>query len=134
MYLNTTELAVLEQLGAGLEKISLIASALKKSSKQIYRTLATLSQKKLILFQKREIEINKSTSNSLLLQLLAEFPTLKPILSNSGIMILSAVLEPQTILGIIQKTSLKKGIVYRKLQQARRMSLIKKQYLFSSLA
>lgn len=61
------------------------------------------------------------------MHLLADYPNLTQLLSESGIEILFALLKPKAVEGIINETGFKKSIVYRKLKQAMAISVVKKK-------
>lgn len=121
--MNKTELKILRELANGNSRIKDIATAVKKSEKQVYR--ANLED--FAIRERSKIEPKKATHASLLLQLLSEFPDLADLLSKSGIIILTSTLEPKTTKDISKETSLKKSIIYRKIRQAINISAISKQ-------
>ncbi len=123
MQLSKTEILVLEQIANGNKSIKSLAKALKKSDKQIYVTTKRLQDKEII---ERGNESKKTTCISLLLQMLAKTPNLAPVLSNSGIAIFTAMLKPVTIKNIMNETGFKKTVIYKKLEQAKKRSLIRK--------
>ena len=124
MNLSKTELKLLQQIARGNRNIKTIAKAIKKSQKQIYITIRTLKEKQII---SKNLKPKEALHIAILLQLLAE-KDLTNILADSGIEILKAVLKPSNIKEIKAKTNLKKSIIYRKIQQARKQSIIKKTY------
>jgi len=127
MNLSKPELRVLEQIANGNTKITEIAHALRKSDKQIYRTSKNLIEKEFIELSRGKITAKKTTHNTLLLQLLSQHPNLIKILSSNGIQILTATLDPKDVNQIINKTRLKKSLIYQKLKQAFNVSIIKKE-------
>jgi len=126
MQLSKTELRVLEQMAKGNKTIIKIAQALKKSDKQIYVTTKQLIGKGIIERKDGIIEPNKTPHITLLLQLLSEYPNLYPVLSNSGIPVLTALLKPSTIEEITAETGIKRAMIYRKLKEANKRSIITK--------
>lgn len=127
MKLSQTELKILEQISQGNTTVPRIARAIKKSEKQIYRVSKKLIKKDFLGLSKRNLEPKKATHIIILLQLLADHPNLTQILSESGIGILSALLEPKTAGNISDETGLKKSIVYKKLKQAVAISVVKRK-------
>ena len=123
MQLSKTEILVLEQIANGNKAVKSLAKALKKSDKQIYVTAKRLQNKGII---ERNNEPKKTTCISLLLQLLSKTPNLAPVLSDSGIAIFTAMLRPVTIKDIMNETGLKKTVIYKKLEQAKKRSLVRK--------
>ena len=124
MNLSSTELKVIEQIAKNNKSINLIAKSIKKSNKQVYRAVKKLKE---IGFIDNSLEPIKSVHNNLLQQLILEYPSLISPLSNSGINIFASILEPKTIKEIIQKTGLKKGIIYKKFRIVKNISLVTKK-------
>jgi len=124
MNLSSTELKVIEQIAKNNKSINLIAKFIKKSNKQVYRAVKKLKE---IGFIDNSLEPIKSVHNNLLQQLILEYPSLISPLSNSGINIFASILEPKTIKEIIQKTGLKKGIIYKKFRIVKNISLVTKK-------
>lgn len=122
--LTKTELEILEQIAEGKETVRAVARALKKSDKQIYRSAGRLKQKG---FLKESLQPKESPQINLLLNLLSQFPNLIPLLSRTGIPILTSLLEPRTIEEIMELTKTKKSLVYQKLKTALRISVVKKE-------
>ncbi len=126
MELSTGEILVLEQIAKGNRYLVSIALALKKSRKQIYVYSKALVDKNLADLNKGNIEPKRTTYLSLLLQILGEIPNLMPILSGPGIQIFTAMLKPSTIEEISRETGYKKTAIYKKLQEAKKRSLVRK--------
>ncbi len=126
MYLSSTELKVIEELAKGNKEINSIASALKKSDKQIYRIMKQLENEGVIEKTNRGFEIKKITHTVLLSQLITEYPSLIKPFSDSGINILMSILQPNSIEDIMQETQLKKAIIYRKINLMKNISIILK--------
>lgn len=126
MHLSKIELKILEQIANGNNNIDEIAKILKKDKSRIYRGKKTLTDKNLITFSKKTLEPTRMPMVTLLLQLLSNHPNIKPILSNSGIPILTNLLEKKTIKEIEQNTTFQKSIIYKKIQQALTISIIQK--------
>ena len=124
MNLSSTELKVIEQIAKNNKSINLIAKSIKKSNKQVYRAVKKLKE---IGFIDNSLEPIKSVHNNLLQQLILEYPSLISPLSNSGITIFTSIIEPKTIKEIIQKTGLKKGIIYKKFRIVKNISLVTKK-------
>ncbi len=126
MELSTGEILVLEQIAKGNSSIVSIALALKKSRQQIYVYSKALADKSLAELNKGNIEPKRTTYLSLLLQLLGKIPNLVPILSDSGIQIFTAMLKPSTLEEISKETGYKKTAIYKRLQEAKKRSLVRK--------
>lgn len=126
MHISATELKVIETLAKGDKTVKSIVSALKKSDKQIYRVIKRLEMDGMIERIEHNFEIKKTTHLILLSQLLIEYPSLIKPFSNSGINILTSIIQSKTIEEIMQETQLKKAIIYRKLTFMKAISIILK--------
>ena len=126
MELTKGELFVLEQVAKGNKNIKEIAVTLKKSEPQIYIYVKKLTDKSLIDLNNGGIEPKKIPYVSLLLQLLSKTPNLTPILEGPGIPIFTAMLQPSTLEEITNETGYKKTAIYKRLQEARKRSLVRK--------
>lgn len=118
MQLSQIELKILEQIAQGNCDIKEIAGNLKKHNSRIYRTKQELIKKEIVNFSNGKLEPKRSPHIILLLQLLSKYPNLVPLLSGSGIPILTALLEFNTIKKIEKNTEFEKSIIYRKIKQA----------------
>ena len=121
------ELLVLEQVAKGNKSLKEIALALKRSEPQIYVYVKKLTDKSLIKLINRNIEPERMLHTSLLLQLLSKIPNLTPVLEGPGIPIFTAMLKPSTIEEITKETGYKKTAIYKRLQEARKRSLVRKK-------
>lgn len=121
MQLSKTEILMLEQIAKGNNTIKTLDLKIKK--RRIYAIIKNLKEKGII---EKELKPKEATHITLLLQLLSDFPNLAPVLSNSGIPILTTLLNPSTIEEISKETGYKKTIIYDKLQEANKRSIIKK--------
>ena len=121
------EISVLEQIAKGNKSLKEIAVALKKSEPQVYVYVKNLADKSLIELINGNIEPNRITYLSLLLQLLSKIPNLIPVLEGPGIPIFTAMLKPSTIEEISSKTGYRKTAIYKRLQEARKRSLVRKK-------
>ena len=126
MQLSKTEINILEQIAKGNKAIKAIAKALKKSDKQIYVTAKNLTEKNVLERINGTLKVKEALHITLLLQLLADIPNLAPVLSDSGIPILTAILKPLTIEEISKETGFKKTMIYSKIQEAGKRSMIRK--------
>ncbi len=127
MELTKGELSVLEQIAKSNKFLKKIALALKKSESQVYVYTKNLADKSLIELINGKIEPNRILYLSLLLQLLSKIPNLTPVLEGPGIPIFTAMLKPSTIEEISHETGYKKTAIYKRLQEARKRSLIRKK-------
>jgi predicted transcriptional regulator len=128
MELSETELRVIECISHGALDPRLIAIQLKKSIKQVYKAKKYLLQKGFILSG----EVSSPTHVSLLIQLMRQYHSLIPLLADSGIKILISILLPKTICEITQETRVKKSMVYRKIKEGLKVSVVikhKNQYV-----
>jgi len=124
MQLSHMELKIIEQLAQGTNDIQEIAKNLKRHKSRIYRTKQELMKKDLVQFSQGRLEPKRHTYLVLLLQLLSHYPNLIPLLSGSGIPILTTLLSYSTITEIEEHTDVKKSMIYRKIQQAIRISVV----------
>ncbi len=127
MQLSTAEIKVLEQIAIGNKIIKTIAIALKKSDKQIYVIVKKIADKGLIKRINGIIEPKTIPYLALLLQLLAKTKNTAPILSGSGIPIFTALLKPLNLTDLMNETGFTKTTVYRKIEEAKKRSLLKKR-------
>ena len=124
MRISPTELNLLRELARGNKEISTIAIALAKSKAQTYR-----SGQKLVAmgFMSRQDGIYtpaKVTHVSMILQLLEHYPSLIGPFSGSGLPILTTLLEPKRVSEIMNVTGVQRTQVFKKLAQARKISLV----------
>lgn len=135
MQLSQIELKTLEQIAQGNNDIKEIARNLKKDKSRIYRTKQELIKKDIVNFSKGKLVPKRTPHIILLLQLLSKYQNLVNILSGSGIPILTALLEFNTIKKIEENTDFEKSIIYRKIKQAILISAVihtqKKTYAFN---
>lgn len=127
MELSTAEIKVLEQIAIGNKAIKTIALALNKSDKQIYVIAKKIADKGLIERINGKIEPKTIPHMVLLLQLLAKTKNTAPVLSGSGIPIFTALLKPLNLTDLMDETGFTKTTVYRKIEEARKRSLLKKR-------
>lgn len=126
MRLSKTELQILEQIANSNKNVKEIAKALKKSKVQIYRSGQKLIENNFIVLSNGVYEPTKMTPASLLVQLLGEFSSLIEPLSDSGIKIFTCLFEPKGIKQIIQESGIKRTQIFKKIKQARAISLVKR--------
>lgn len=124
--LSRNELEALKEISGGAVSLKNLAKALGKSRAQIYRISKKLNEKGFIKKENRILILQKHSFTPLILEILNKNPKIIPLLADSGITILKETLEPSLIREIESRTSLKKAIIYRKLMQARKFSIIKK--------
>ena len=127
MELTKGEILVLEQVSKGNKSLKEIALALKKSKSQAYVYVKNLAGKSLIELINGDIEPKRMYHISLLLQVLSKIPNLMPILEGPGMPIFTAMLKPSTIEEISSETGYKKTAIYKRLQEARKRSLVRKK-------
>ena len=125
--LSKNELKALKEIGIGNISLKNLAKALEKSRAQTYRIYSRLFKKGFIKNEKRKLILQKHSFIPLLLEILNKNQKIIPILADSGITILKETLEPSAIEEIESKTGLKRAIIYRKLMQARKFNIIKKE-------
>lgn len=134
MRLSKTELHILEQLAHGNIQITKIATAIRKSKPQIYRSIKKLKEKNMVEYSNNNIKPIRSTHTALLLQILLRFPSVITPFADSGIELLECLLEPRSIAEIAQLISINRTRVFQKIKQARAISLLQnanKQYILN---
>ena len=124
MELTKAEINVLEQMAMGKTSAKAIAPAVKKGIKQVYVILKRLGEKSFTGHKRKKFELLKSPHVTLLIQLIEKHPEITGLLADSGITVLSALLEPATANEILARTGLKKSIVYRKLRNVQKYSIV----------
>ncbi len=127
MTISQTGLSIVHQLAEGRSRIAEIATALHRSQQQIRRDAQHLEQNGLVELPRGQIIARKIPLTNLLLRLLSNYPNLIPLLADSGLPILSLLLTPTTSGEISAVTKLKPSMIYRKLQEARQLSIVKKE-------
>ncbi len=125
--LSKNELEALREIGSGNISPKKLAVALEKSRAQIYRIAKKLNEKGFIKKEKRKLILQKHSFIPLILEILNKNPKIIPLLADSGITILKETLEASLVKEIESRTGLKKAIIYRKLMQAKKFSIIKKE-------
>lgn len=125
MKLSRTELRILTEIANGNKGVTGIAKAIEKSKVQIYRSGRKLAEKGYILLSGGHYEAAKATHVNLFLQLLGAYPSIGEPLSGSGIKVLTALLEPRGIAELMQETGIKRTQVFKKIKQARAISLVR---------
>ena len=126
MRFSKTELGILKQVAEGNRRVKEIAKVLNKSKFQIYRSGQKLIEKGFVDLSDGFYEPIKSTPSTLLVQLLGEFPSAIEPLSDSGINILKCLFDAKTIKEIMQESGIKRTQVFKKIKQARGISLVRK--------
>jgi len=124
MHLSQIELKTLEQIAQGNCDIKDIARNLNRDKSRLYRTKQKLIEKDILRFSDGKLEPKRLTYIVILLQLLSRYPNLVPLLSGSGIPILTALLEFNTIKEIEENTDFEKSIIYKKIKQAILISVV----------
>ena len=127
MELSRTELQIIGNMARGVSKPKELANALKKSPQQVYASLRSLEKKGIISRKRGSVELSQKTHVSMLAKRLISHPNLTGLLSDSGITILSALVEPKGVDELIQATGLKKSVVYKKIRQAINLSIVRKE-------
>jgi len=117
MRLSKTELSVSAKIAEGNRAIPDIARSLKKSKSQTYRAGNNLEREGLASLKDGILAPSDTSHASLLLQLLSENPELAAPLSGSGIEILTALLEPKSLAGLIEEAGIGRGMAYLKLKE-----------------
>lgn len=124
MEYTKSELEVFKNIGNGENSIKQLS--VNKSKKQLYKIINSLFKKNMLEKNNNLFELKKISHIKLLFSVLTENPNLIPILADSGIKILSCLIEEKSILEMEKEVFLKKSIIYRKLKQMINLSLITK--------
>ena len=122
MELSKTELSILKEIAKGNKSVKNIASGLDKSKKTIYSSVENL--KDFVDLRNGSLKAKRFLHVSLLLQILSNYIKIIPVLANSGIPILTSILDSNNIQRIIEKTGFKKTIIYSKLKEARKKNIV----------
>ena len=125
--LSKNELEALREISIGAASLKNLAETLGKSRAQTYRIAKKLNEKGFIKNEKHRLILQKHSFIPLILEILNKNPKIISLLADSGITILKEILEASLIKEIESRTGLKKAIIYRKLMQARKFSIIKKE-------
>lgn len=134
MRLSEKELKVIEQVAGGNNRVIGIAKTLNRNRSQIYRIAQKLEEKGVLNLERGALIPKEATHVSLLLQTLARYPSIIMPLSDCGIEVFTAILEPKSVIEITTKTGFKPSVIYRKLEIAKNMSFINsknKKYIFN---
>lgn len=123
MKLSKTELKMLKSISKK-NKVDGIATALSISKSQAYRVIRKLGDKGFITIDKEGIRPTLKTHTNLLLKILNEFDSLIAPFSGAGLKIYTELTEPRTINEIKERTGLQKAIIFKKLRQGKKISLI----------
>ncbi|MFH0701060.1 MAG: hypothetical protein V2A62_01340 [Candidatus Woesearchaeota archaeon] len=97
-----------------------IATAIKKSPKQVYRSIKILKE---LNFIQDNAELSRNPFTNIIARQLKANPHLPKILADSGLKILTALTTSKTI----KELPFKKSILYRKIKEAKTISLITKK-------
>lgn len=125
MQLSKTELKTISELGNGNQSVQGIAKALNISQSQVYRIAKNLSKKGILNLSDSTLQSEVKTHISMLLKLLAKAVNLSDPLSGTGIKIYATLTEPKTVAEISKQTGLHKTTVLKKINQGRKMSLLR---------
>jgi hypothetical protein len=125
--LTKNELHILKEIALGRKRIIEIASAIKKSVAQTYCLIRKLNKKGFTEYKNKRIILQKHAFIPILSQLLRRTPQVIPILADSGIPILEQFLEKRTVSEAESATGIKKSLIYRKIRQAKKHSIIVKR-------
>lgn len=126
MRLSKAELNVLKETINGNREVKNIALALRKSDVQIYRIGQQLIEKGFVERSDGRYALVRNTITNVLAQLLEDSPAIIEPLSGSGIKLLLFLLEPKTLNEIKKEALINRTQIFKKLKQARAISLVKK--------
>lgn len=132
---SKNELQAIREISLEKNSLKEIATALGKSRPQIYRILKHLIAGGFIEKEGRKLKLQKQAFMPILVQILNNNPKIIPLLADSGIILFKEMLQPSSIEKLEEKTGLKIAIIYRKIKEAKKFSMIKKEgknYVFNS--
>ena len=129
MHLSKTEILLLEQVAKGNKLVKSIALALKVKERRVYAIITNLVEKGFIRRINGDIEPEDTLHVKLFLQILIDYPNVASVLSNSGLPILISLLKSLNIDEISDETGFKKTVIYTKISEARKRSILIKTHL-----
>lgn len=129
MHLSKTEILLLEQVAKGNKLVKSIALALKVKERRVYAIITNLVEKGFIRRINGDIEPEDTLHVKLFLQVLIDYPNVASVLSNSGLPILISLLKSLNIDEISDETGFKKTVIYTKISEARKRSILIKTHL-----
>jgi len=125
--LSKTELELLFLLSLGKTKMFEIVEDINISQSQLYRIVNDLKNKGIISSYHKSIVLESKTHVGMLLRLISKTKYLIDPLSGTGLMLFSNITTPKTLREIIRETALHKTTIFKKITQARKMSLLIKE-------
>jgi predicted transcriptional regulator len=125
--LSKNELKLLREINIDNFSLEGLAKALSKSRFQTSRLLSKLREKGFLNRIGNKLIFQKQSFIPILLDILDKNTHLIPILADSGINILKEMLEPSSIKDLESKTNLKQAIIYRKVKEAQKFSIVRKE-------
>ena len=124
--LSKKELRALSGISNGADDIQTLSRALDLSIPQTYKVVRSLSKQDIAGLDHGTIFIEKKTHLSILLEILNDSPDSYIVLSDSGIEIIRTLIKPRTVSEISVITGLHQTTITRKIDQMRRMGMIRK--------
>ena len=124
--LSKKELRALSGISDGADDIQTLSRALDLSIPQTYKIVRSLSEQDIAGLDHGTIFIEKKTHLSILLDILNDSPDSYIVLSDSGIEIIRTLIEPRTVSEVSVITGLHQTTITRKIDQMRRMGMIRK--------
>ena len=113
---------ILRQVALGKKRVQEVAIALRKDVSQIYRTVRTLQKKRFAKLEGKIIVPFQNTHVTLLLQELSRRPAIVRLLSGSGILLSTALLEPKSVPELLSTTGMKRSTMFHLLKEASKNS------------
>jgi predicted transcriptional regulator len=125
--LSKGELRALSGISNGADDVKILSGILDLSVPQTYKVVRSLSEKELAGLERGTLFIEKKTHIAILLEVLSDSPDSYIVLSDSGLGIIRTLTEPRTISEISFMTGLHQTTITRKIDQMRRMGMVKKE-------
>ncbi|MDR0309641.1 MAG: helix-turn-helix domain-containing protein [Candidatus Methanoplasma sp.] len=125
--LSKKELRALSEIGNGADDIPTLSRALALSISQTYKIVRSLSEKEFTVLEHGTIIIEKRTHIALLLDILNDSSDSYIVLSDSGMDVIRMLITPHTVSEISSMTGLHQTTITRKIDQMRRMGMVRKK-------
>jgi predicted transcriptional regulator/DNA-binding cell septation regulator SpoVG len=125
--LSKKELRALTEISNGADDVPILSGTLNLSRPQTYKVVRALGEKALAYLDHCTLHIEKKTHIAILLEVLNSSKDSYIVLSDSGLEIIRTLIEPHTVLEISSTTGLHQTTIARKIDQMRRMGMVKKE-------
>jgi predicted transcriptional regulator len=125
--LSKNELRALSEISNGADDVPTLSEVLDISGSQAYKIVRSLNEKELVYLEHGALFIEKKTHLAILLEILNASPDSYILLSDSGLDIIRTLIEPRTVSEISSVTGLHQTTITRKIDQMRRMGMVRKE-------